>query len=471
MTASVRPLRALVAALLSCTAASWCTSCGDLGEGDDDELCGDGDVDSSVEDCDGRDLNGATCATATSGRRPLGRLACDESCSFDTSSCLPASSPPDSGRPEYDACPGERITLTVTERTASRTFATEDLLDQFTPYCAYDAAAPDAVFDVRIQHTGTLTVEAASEDGVFVPVVLVRRAQSVSDSEACEDSATTLLCTTGVVERSPPSGNGPADAGSVPDALVSVDASSPGDLDASSPGVADAASPSEAGIQDAGSPDASASGRRIAKATMAVISGERLSVIVDGASAATGVVSLSLNLADAACPDGVVNAPLGEECDDGDRDEGDGCDRNCKREVPPDDSCSTATFLGAALVPGRSEVVEGNTVGAKDDYEASCGRKKGAPDRVYGFVTSTGGTLTASLEGTFDGVLSVWRTCDTSERLSGVIACSDGPIASDTERVEQVIPAGTYYVVVDGFDPEAFGTYVLRVGLADDDAP
>ncbi len=50
-------------------------------------LCGNGVADPS-EDCDGFDLKGGTCSSATSGARPNGALACTTTtCSFDTSSC------------------------------------------------------------------------------------------------------------------------------------------------------------------------------------------------------------------------------------------------------------------------------------------------------------------------------------------------------------------------------------------------
>jgi len=48
--------------------------------------CGNGALD-RFEDCDGPNLGGATCASATMGARPDGRLRCDAACAFDTSRC------------------------------------------------------------------------------------------------------------------------------------------------------------------------------------------------------------------------------------------------------------------------------------------------------------------------------------------------------------------------------------------------
>jgi hypothetical protein len=48
--------------------------------------CGNGQIDGE-ELCDGSDLNGHTCATATMNARPSGTLACSSQCTFDISGC------------------------------------------------------------------------------------------------------------------------------------------------------------------------------------------------------------------------------------------------------------------------------------------------------------------------------------------------------------------------------------------------
>jgi hypothetical protein len=49
-------------------------------------LCGNGAID-APEQCDGSNLNGETCATATMNALPSGTLACSPACTFDTSGC------------------------------------------------------------------------------------------------------------------------------------------------------------------------------------------------------------------------------------------------------------------------------------------------------------------------------------------------------------------------------------------------
>jgi len=48
--------------------------------------CGNGRIDTG-EQCDGRNLNGQTCATVTMGAKPRGSLSCSKSCTFNTKRC------------------------------------------------------------------------------------------------------------------------------------------------------------------------------------------------------------------------------------------------------------------------------------------------------------------------------------------------------------------------------------------------
>jgi hypothetical protein len=50
------------------------------------EFCGNGVAEGS-EDCDGKDMRGATCASVTMGARPNGTLFCNFDCLFDTTFC------------------------------------------------------------------------------------------------------------------------------------------------------------------------------------------------------------------------------------------------------------------------------------------------------------------------------------------------------------------------------------------------
>ncbi len=49
-------------------------------------MCGNGKIDGD-EDCDGDELNGESCASATMNAQPGGTLGCRSDCRFDTSDC------------------------------------------------------------------------------------------------------------------------------------------------------------------------------------------------------------------------------------------------------------------------------------------------------------------------------------------------------------------------------------------------
>jgi hypothetical protein len=82
----------------SCNSDASCSSVGTCVASDTDSCtsictlprCGDGVVNVGLEQCDGFNLAGATCADLLLGN---GRLECDESCLFDTSECGPPFTP------------------------------------------------------------------------------------------------------------------------------------------------------------------------------------------------------------------------------------------------------------------------------------------------------------------------------------------------------------------------------------------
>jgi hypothetical protein len=68
--------------------ASGCTlACGG-GTGGSGPSCGDGIIDQASEQCDGSDLGGATCASATGNPNSMGTLTCFPNCTLDTGMCM-----------------------------------------------------------------------------------------------------------------------------------------------------------------------------------------------------------------------------------------------------------------------------------------------------------------------------------------------------------------------------------------------
>jgi hypothetical protein len=65
-------------------------------------VCGDGEQ-NGMEDCEGGDLGGSTCASAGFD---AGDLACNDDCTFDTSECLICGTLGEACQSDADCCPG-----------------------------------------------------------------------------------------------------------------------------------------------------------------------------------------------------------------------------------------------------------------------------------------------------------------------------------------------------------------------------
>ena len=120
------------------------------------------------------------------------------------------------------------------------------------------------------------------------------------------------------------------------------------------------------------------------------------------------------------------------------------------------------TFATATVVPSLPYYDSGATGGFADDYSPVCGGS-GSPDVVYSFTPAVNTCVTISLCGSyFDTVLHLYM-----DGPAGFVACNDDycggyPMASKLQSVS--LEAGhAYYIVVDGYDYSAQGTYSLSV--------
>jgi hypothetical protein len=96
----------------------------------------------------------------------------------------------------------------------------------------------------------------------------------------------------------------------------------------------------------------------------------------------------------------------------------------------------------------------------------------GGPDKVYKLVLPTQHEVKITFEpdGGWDGILYI--TGAPCGAKSAVHDCSDS-ILSSSETIDTTLPAGTWYIVVDGFGEEVFnanawGTFSLDVKVYDD---
>lgn len=134
-------------------------------------------------------------------------------------------------------------------------------------------------------------------------------------------------------------------------------------------------------------------------------------------------------------------------------------------DVPAPDTCAAAiplTYPSAA----RPTVATGNTVGSASDFTGgSCGAGA-SPDHVYSLVVPTASRLRFSTVGSgFDTVLSLFNSpCGTGT----VVQCNDDAIGTQSQ-FDAMVPAGTYFVVVDGFSSGRQGAYTLTVSQVPSD--
>ncbi|HXJ36774.1 MAG TPA: hypothetical protein VMS22_22285, partial [Candidatus Eisenbacteria bacterium] len=92
-----------------------------------------------------------------------------------------------------------------------------------------------------------------------------------------------------------------------------------------------------------------------------------------------------------------------------------------------------------------------------------CMQNAQAPDLVYVVTPATDGTLTLSLTSDWDGGIYVRTTCDDPQTE---LACEDVLGENATEVLQLPVTGGTtYYVYVDGYTTESYGSYTLDSDL------
>jgi hypothetical protein len=108
--------------------------------------------------------------------------------------------------------------------------------------------------------------------------------------------------------------------------------------------------------------------------------------------------------------------------------------------------------------------VSGDTGGGTDHGPGvGCMQNSQSPDLVYAVVPDADGTLVLSLTSAWDGGLYVRTTCDDP---GTELACQDVLGENATEVLELGVTGGTtYYVWVDGYTSDSYGSYELTSEL------
>jgi len=132
----------------------------------------------------------------------------------------------------------------------------------------------------------------------------------------------------------------------------------------------------------------------------------------------------------------------------------------------PTTSTTTPTGFSCAMPrPLAVPASVGGDTGAGVDHGpgVGCMQNAEAPDLIYAVVPATDGTLVLSLTSEWDGGLYVRTTCDEA---ASEIVCVDSLGENATEVLQVAVTGGTtYYVYVDGYTSDSFGSYELTSAL------
>lgn len=119
-------------------------------------------------------------------------------------------------------------------------------------------------------------------------------------------------------------------------------------------------------------------------------------------------------------------------------------------------ACSSAPELT------ETAPVRGSTVNAADRFHASCARNALSGDRVYRIQVPQRSRVSLRAEADYDVAIYVRRDC--ADAVTEV-ACNDDARDTRHAALDLTLDAGTWYVVVDGFDTEETGNFTLSVAM------
>jgi len=191
----------------------------------------------------------------------------------------------------------------------------------------------------------------------------------------------------------------------------------------------------------------------------------------------------------AVCGDGMIEG--NEACDDGGTDPDDGCSATCSVESgytcagePSQCSMPSGNADGTCQKPFEITLApdsDGNLTGSGTGDTSGSTNQVGAAacdgessgdgkDHVWTFTLPDTRDVFILMPSTvtFDSIMRLQTAaCDASTEIpefTGADGCSDQSFEMDTEALAYTkLPAGTYYVLVDGYDASASGTYELQI--------
>jgi hypothetical protein len=134
--------------------------------------------------------------------------------------------------------------------------------------------------------------------------------------------------------------------------------------------------------------------------------------------------------------------------------------------APANDTCAAPAPL---TFTNNVATVQGDTSTATDDQTGTCGASKG-PDMVYSFTLQTAQSVVATVIGdisspNFVAAIYIRSKCD-SGLAADEKACYASYYSSSATAKVQSLPAGTYFIWVDGSSASSRGKFKLEVNLA-----
>lgn len=164
-----------------------------------------------------------------------------------------------------------------------------------------------------------------------------------------------------------------------------------------------------------------------------------------------GRFTLDLAITPSGCGDGFLVTTSGEECDDGNTANGDGCSSTCKSETLPNlDTCPGYPVALTASGNTRRGKVSVNTAVLTSNYSGACGGN--AKDGVLRITPDMSGNLTARATGMAGVTLHARSVCsDASTEFPKASTSSCVNVVHDTVSFA-VTKGQDYFVFVDGLD-------------------
>jgi cysteine-rich repeat protein len=177
------------------------------------------------------------------------------------------------------------------------------------------------------------------------------------------------------------------------------------------------------------------------QAVFAAAAGVDYYIVVDGYQGSVADYTIDLSCATLpACGDFTVD--YGEECDDGNTTNGDGCDANCEFEGV---ICTPSWWLDC----GDTDTWNNNGGGHTNNTSSySCNAwNESGPEYTYLFLPANSGDVTVDLSG-MTGDLDVYVLSDTAMECDPANCVDYG----ETSVTFAATAGATYYIVVDGYN-------------------